>query len=255
MKIGMMNDPQLDAVEEARWAADHGFEFLDLTIEGPAADLDQLDVSALKRVLRAANMGVVGHTAWFLPFASPVERVRRAAVEEVAAALPVFAELGAEFVNVHIVHGVRAFGREAMLHANARSFAELAECAEPHGLRIMVEHPPEASIGVNELHAVLDADERLGFHLDVGHAFVGGDKLDGLLKAFGKRLAHVHFSDNRGRTDDHMPLGAGRIDWQRAVRLLKQAGYDGTITLEVFATDRDLLLWSAERVRKWWAEG
>ncbi len=254
MQLGMMNDPKLDALDEARWAAEHGFDFLDLTIEGPAADLEQLDVAALKQVLHNAGMSVVGHTAWFLPFASPAERVRRAAVAEVAAALPTFAELSARVVNVHIVNGVSSFGRAAMLQANGQSFAELAELAAPHGIQIIVEHPPDKSMSIDDIRKVLDADDRLGFHLDVGHANVGGDRLEGLLKAFGERLAHVHFSDNRGRSDDHMPLGSGRIDWPRAIGMLKAIGYDSTITLEVFATDRDYLLQSAEKVRQWWAD-
>jgi sugar phosphate isomerase/epimerase len=254
MRIGMMNDPRRDALAEVRWAAEHGFEFLDLTIEGPAATLDQIDVRAVRQALGDAGMGVVGHTAWFLPFASPVERVRRAAVEEVAAALPAFAEVGASLVNVHIARGVATFGHESMVRLNAQSFAELAEQAEPYGIRIIVEHPPDLSVNIDDIRAVLQADPRLGFHLDVGHANIGGDRLEGLLKAFGGRLCHVHLSDNRGRDDDHMPLGAGRIDWPRALRLLKERGYDGTMTLEVFAQERDYLLQSAEKVRRWWAE-
>ena len=252
MLIGMMNNPRKDVVEEARWAAEHGFDFLDLTIEGPAADLAQIDVVALKQVLDEANMQVIGHTAWFLPFASPVERVRRAAVEEVAAALPTFAELGVKFVNVHIVRGVSSFGYASMLQLNGKSFAELAELAEPHGIRIMVEHPPEADLHTDDIRKILNADERLGFHLDVGHAHIGRDSLEALLKAFKQRLCHVHVSDNRGRSDDHMPLGAGNIDWLKTIHLLKKSGYDSMITLEVFVEDRDLLLHSAAKFREWW---
>lgn len=254
MQLGMMNDPRRDALDEARWAVAHGFEFLDLTIEGPAAALDQIDPRAIRQALDAAGAGVVGHTAWFLPFASPVERVRRAAVEEVAASLPAFAEVGARLVNVHISRGVGSFGHDRMVQLNGASFAELAELAEPYGIQIMIEHVPMPAIGIDDIRTILAADSRLGFHLDVGHAFVGGDRLEGLLKAFGKQLCHVHLSDNRGREDDHMPLGAGRIDWPRAMRLLKERGYDGTMTLEVFAQDRDYLLQSAEKVRRWWAQ-
>lgn len=252
MLIGMMNDPRKDVLQEARWAVDQGFEFLDLTIEGPEAALGQFDPQALRKVLAQAGMGVVGHTAWYLPFASPVERVRRAAVEEVAATLPVFAEIGAKLVNVHIARGVNTFGPESMLRLNGASFAELAELAQGYGIRIMVEHPPESGVGVDQIETILQADARLGFHLDIGHAHVGGDRLEGLLKAFGDRLCHVHASDNRGFADDHMPLGSGRIDWLRAVRLLKAQGYQGTITLEVFTEDRDYLLQSAEKLRQWW---
>jgi sugar phosphate isomerase/epimerase len=254
MQLGMMNNPQANVLEEARWAADHGFEFLDLTIEGPRAALDQIDPAAIRRLLDQAGMGVVGHTAWFLPFGSPIERVRRAAVEEVAASLPAFAEVGARLVNVHIAKGVGSFGRDSTVRQNGASFADLAERAAPLGIQMMVEHVPDKVTGIDDIRAILDYDRRLGFHLDVGHANIGGDRLEGLLKAFAERLCHVHLSDNRGREDDHMPLGAGRIDWPRAIRLLKRAGYDGTITLEVFSTDRDYLLWSAEKVRKWWAE-
>lgn len=256
MKIGVMNDPKLDVMEEARWAAQHGFDFLDLTIEGPRADLGQFDPAALRALLDEAGLGVVGHTAWFLPFSSPVERVRRAAVEEAAAALPTFAAVGARLVNVHISRGVASFGPAQMLEANRASFAELAARAEPLGIQIIVEHPPEPRVSVEDICAIMDADPRLGFHLDVGHAHVGGSRLAPLLAALGPRLAHVHLSDNKGRTDDHLPLGSGRVDWPEAVRLIKAAGYDGTFTLEVFTPDREFVTRSAQKLRAWWgAEG
>ncbi len=108
MQLGMMNNPQADVMEELRWAAAQGFEFLDLTIEGPRAALHQIDPQAIRQLLDHAGMGVVGHTAWFLPFASPFDRVRQAAVEEVAVALPAFAAVGTRLVNVHIAPGVSA---------------------------------------------------------------------------------------------------------------------------------------------------
>ncbi len=252
MLVGMMNDPKRDAVEETRWAADHGFDFLDLTIEGPKAGLGHINIAEVKQVLHNAGMQVVGHTAWYLPFGSPVERVRRAAVEEVAASLPVFMEVGAPKVNVHITKGIGAFGHASTIQQNGKSFAELAELAEPHGIQIMVEHSPDQGISTDDIRTILEYDPRLGFHLDVGHAFVGGDRLEGLLKALSSRLAHVHMSDNKGRGDDHLPLGAGRINWSKVIRLLKEVGYDGTVTLEVFSDDREYLLKSAEKLRRWW---
>jgi sugar phosphate isomerase/epimerase len=252
MQLGIMNNPQADVLDELHWAAAHGFEFLDLTIEGPRAALEQIDAIQIRQALDQHSMGVVGHTAWFLPFSSPFERVRQAAVAEIGAALPTFAAVGAKFVNVHVAPGVSSFGQAFAQQQNGRSFAELAELAEPYGIRIMVEHVPGRWSNTDDLRAILAHDPRLGFHLDIGHAFVGGDRLESLLKAFGDRLCHVHVSDNRGREDDHLPLGTGRIDWPKAVRLLKQTGYDGTITLEVFSEDRDYLLMSAAKMQEWW---
>jgi sugar phosphate isomerase/epimerase len=254
MQLGMMNDPRLDPLDEARWAALHGFEFLDLTLEGPAASQQQIDVAGLRDVLSDGGLEVVGHTAWYLPFASPVRRVRQAAVDEVAEALGIFAELGARYVNVHMVRGISLFGPESEIQLNGESFAELARLAEPYDITIVVEHPPEAWAGIPEIQRVLAADDRLAFHLDVGHANVARLPLDDLLATFRGRLRHVHMSDNRGHSDDHMPIGAGRVSWSRAVRSLRKVGYDGTITLEVFADDRDYLLLSAKKLRLLWGE-
>jgi sugar phosphate isomerase/epimerase len=257
MQLGMMNDPRLNACTEARWAAAHGFEFLDLTIEGPGAALEQIDVTELQAILASAGMGIVGHTAWYLPFASPLARLRQAAVECVADAFDLFARLGARTVNVHIPAGrqmVHLFKRDDSMRWVAECFAQLAERAAPYNLQIMAEHPPDPGVGISDITSILAVDKRLGLHLDVGHANVGGDKLEGLLDRLGSRLVHVHLSDNRGNNDDHMPLGAGRVDWPRAIRLLKQHGYDGTITLEVFSQDRDYLLLSAQKVRAWWRD-
>jgi sugar phosphate isomerase/epimerase len=39
--------------------------------------------------------------------------------------------------------------------------------------------------------------------------------------------------------DEHLPIGAGTIDFTRIVRALKDIRYHGTITLEVLARDGD----------------
>jgi sugar phosphate isomerase/epimerase len=252
MLIGFMNNPEKNPLAEVRWASQNGFDFVDFTIEGPAAGPEQVDAAAIRAVLDGAGMGAVGHTAWYLPFASPVERVRRAAVEEVAAQLPIFAALGARLVNVHIERGRGAFPNSTVSF-NGRSFAELAGLAAPHGIRIMVEHHPERFCTLAVIREILEADPRLGFHLDVGHAHAAGLDLVQVLATLGDRLCHVHLSDNRGSYDDHMPIGAGTIDWPRSLGLLKASGYDGTITLEVFDQDHDYLLLSVRKVREWWA--
>jgi sugar phosphate isomerase/epimerase len=63
----------------------------------------------------------------------------------------------------------------------------------------------------------------------------------------------VHVSDNRGGEGDlHLPLGAGNIDWRSAIRALKRAGYDGTVTLEVFSREREYLRASKRLWQDWW---
>ena len=65
----------------------------------------------------------------------------------------------------------------------------------------------------------------------------------------------MHLSENDGTADQHLPLGAAprsSTDWPKHMKKLKAAGYDGTITLEVFANDREYLLLSRDLLRRWW---
>src|SRR4051812_29240067 len=138
MQIGMMNHPARDPLREIAWAAEHGFQFIDLTLEHPKAGADTVDAAAIRAALDATGLGVVGHTAWYLPFASPVPRLRAAAVAEVESTLPHFAAVGAAFVNVHpdSGRGTVGIGVEQVLAWNVAACAYLAEAAQAHGLRL-----------------------------------------------------------------------------------------------------------------------
>lgn len=252
MQIGMMNNPAHDPVGEVFWAAEHGFDFIDLTLEHPKASADVLDIAAVRAALDRTGLGIVGHTAPYLPFANAIQRLRAAAVAEVAAQFEIFQRLGATLVNVHPDGGKGNTGQEQSLARNAESFATLAELAEPFGIRVMIENLVGIFEPAAQMRAMLDAHPRLGWHYDIGHAQVRGNRSREYLEVLGDRLAHVHLSDNSGRSDDHLPLGVGRLDWKRLVRGLKRTGYDGRITLEVFADDRDYLTASQRKLRAAW---
>ena len=257
MLVGMMNHPRIDPVVEATWAADNGFEFLDLSLEAPAALPEVLNVKALGEVLQARGLGVVGHTAWYIPFGSPIARLRAAAIAEVSSYFPILAELGADRCNVHADYrSGNLIALEDVIAWNKDCFATLAEKASEFGITVMVEHTPGNPLNSpGAMQAILAADSRLGFHFDAGHAHLdGADKTEAYLALFASRLRHVHLSDNKLRTDDHLPLGAGLISWTRVARLLHAVPYDGTVTLEVFTPDRIYLINSAARWRAWWAE-
>jgi sugar phosphate isomerase/epimerase len=72
------------------------------------------------------------------------------------------------------------------------------------------------------------------------------------MRRYGKRVHHFHFSDNFGQDDDHLKLGAGNIKWERIIKFLKNKGYDGTITVEVFKSGLAGEAESLRKLRRWW---
>jgi len=61
MQIGAMNHPQRDVLDELRWMAEMKLDFVDLTLEPPAAAAWRVDPDAIQRALKELGLGVVGH--------------------------------------------------------------------------------------------------------------------------------------------------------------------------------------------------
>jgi sugar phosphate isomerase/epimerase len=252
MRLGVMNNPTGDPAEEIRIAADNGFEFIDLTLEYPQAHIDIINREAVLGALEETGLGVVGHTAYYLPFASAMGGLRDAAVRDVLGCLDFFKQAGAEIVTLHPDSGAGSIDPATVVSLNALSFKIISDEAEKRGMTAVVENVPGSFSSVETLKALLSAVPGLGFHLDVGHAHIRGNRFARLLGAFKSKLMHVHLSDNRFRADDHMPIGAGNIEWEEVIPALKKAGYDATITLEVFARDRRYVVASKEKVLELW---
>jgi sugar phosphate isomerase/epimerase len=253
-----MNNPMLPLGEELRRIASSGFAIADVTLEPPAAWPVAGDLLAGE--LRNLGLAAVGHTAYYLPIASPFPRVRQAAHVSMLEMFDVFALAGIERVNVHPDPLNRLFAAEEVQARNAEAIAELTAAARERNLIFMVENLGRSLGTVAELRPLFEAAPELRFHLDIGHANLGRrpserSRMYELLEAFGDRLAHVHVSDNLGVDDLHLPLGAGTIDWPAAVRALKDVGWDGSVTLEIFSRDPRHLDLSRQLWLDWWASG
>ena len=256
MLIGAMNHPALPIEHELAWMAGLGLDFVDLTLEPPAAASWQVDPAHLRALLERYGLGAVGHTAYYLPLASPFEPVRQGAVAELRQCLEVFAAVGVQWMNVHPDRNIPMHDRRFVVERNIESLAALVRRGEALGVGVMVENVPGEFNSAEQLGELLDALPGLGLHLDLGHTnlLAPPDTAETILTAYGDRLQHVHLHDNRGGAADlHLPLGAGTVEVLRGLRALRRCGYNGTITLEVFSPDRGLLAFSRDRLREAWA--
>ncbi len=257
MLIGAMNNPMFNPVEEIETFSEYGMDFVDLTLEPQGAYSQTVDVGGIKRALERTGLGIVGHTAYYLPIASPFDDLREAALREIEYDMQIFGELGAPKVNIHAYTQVPMHDNRWIRERNIDAFIRLDETARKCGMKLMLENTPPHFNMPKDLTQVYAAVPDLSFHLDVGHANLETEHnmtLE-LASLFCDRLQHVHFSDNNGgNLDLHLPLGVGNIDWKWIVHILKRVGYDGTITLEVFAPDREYLVFSRDKLKRLWTE-
>jgi sugar phosphate isomerase/epimerase len=255
MQIGAMNHPQAAVADEIRWMAAMGLDFIDLTLEPPAAAIDRVDAAEVRALLADHGMGVVGHTAYYLPLAHPFESVRRGAVEALKQSADAFSRVGARWMNIHPDRHAPMHDRAFYIAKNIESMQEVALACGDCGVGLMIENLPGDYNSPEQLADLLEPLPDLGLHLDIGHANlrVWGNQTEPILDRYAGRLKHVHLHDNKGGDADlHLPLGTGTMDWRRHVESLKRSGYDGTITLEVFTPDRRHFEYSRDVLRAAW---
>ena len=81
--------------------------------------------------------------------------------------------------------------------------------------------------------------------LDIGHSqLLSRENTSfGFIENCFSRIEHVHVHDNRGgkspKDDIHLPLGEGIVDYRRILALLKEKGYESTMTMEVKLADME----------------
>jgi sugar phosphate isomerase/epimerase len=254
MKIGAMNNPAHPVYDEVGLLVDANFDFVDLTIEGPNAL--HVDTEKMRALLDRKGLTITGHTDPCLPYAYPIQGVRDACLKELERSAVIFSKLGAEIMNIHPCYFAPPAMKQALVTSTIEALKPIVEMAASYGLTVVLENFIAPFDQVSNFEMILSEVPGLEVHLDFGHANIGTDNYETFCDQLGAHIRHVHFSDNRSRTDDHMPLGVGHINWKNAVNVLKATGYDDTITLEVFCEDPDMrfkyLNLSRQRVLDLW---
>ena len=94
------------------------------------------------------------------------------------------------------------------------------------------------SVNVVQDEETLAVGDSLQFTLDIGHARINSEGgVEEGFRVLGDNIHHIHFTDNYGKEDDHLPIGDGNIDYSSFFHLIRN--FPHIVTLEVFAPGPD----------------
>jgi len=175
--------------------------------------------------------------------ADPDDRIRhmKGAIERIAPYVPT----GTPFV---VITGAAPGGNTELVYEKClTAFAELAEFAAGHGVRMAYEplnpvlfNTDTALWGLDQaLELVRRVDHpELGICLDTWNIFQTPD-LHNVIRACGERIFLVQVSDwHRPRSGaDRISLGDGSIDNAAIIRTVREAGYARPFVLEIFSSE------------------
>jgi sugar phosphate isomerase/epimerase len=251
MLIGYPNHPRRNFLQEINWIGENNFDFVDVFLEEDEASPININIHESKELLEKYNLNTVGHTAWYLPIGSPNKTIRLTAVKEVCKCFNVFKKLGVNLVTVHADWTSSIFSEDEAINFQSDSLNLLVNRAGEFGLKIIYEPTISKHDNIENISKILKKVSKIYFHLDIGHANLNNNNPIDFIDNFHSKMKHVHMHDNDGIRDLHLPMGCGNVDWRKTISKLKKY-YDGTITLEIFSSDRDFVILSKKKLKTLW---
>jgi sugar phosphate isomerase/epimerase len=123
--------------------------------------------------------------------------------------------------------------------------------AEEHKVVLALEDHPDIGWSVEEFMTIIELvdDPRLKVNLDTSN--VHPDTVLDLTRQVADRVVHMHVKD-RQNNDHSILIGTGEVDLAGIFRILREAGFDGWLSAEAMAGDREKLEKGIKNIRDAW---
>ncbi len=273
MKLGIMTAalPTLDLDTLAGWAADEGFQTLEIAcwprVTGDRRryagvthiDVDKLDAAAVRKSVEGRGLEI-SSLAYYPNNLDPDPKVRADANEHLRKVIVAAAALGVGLVGTFIGRDQNRSVADNLAEVQT-VWPDLVQFAGRHNVTIVIENcpmifsPDEWPGGKNlayspaiwrRLFEIVDADN-FGLNLDPSHLVWQFIDYERAVREFGPRIKHVHAKDmeiDRDGLFEHGVMsagvgwqiprlpGLGEIRWNRFIAALYRIGYDGAISIE-----------------------
>jgi len=250
--------PPADVATLVERIASYGFKLIELNPDLNIFFPNSFNVPAVRRLRELKDSLRLSYTVhlplWSLEPASPVEWVRRAAVEAMVDAVLSLSALEPE---VYVLHATGSLATEFFISDTIPPEARPVMMAgfQRYAARSIEEllnrtQLPPRAIAIETIQFPLDltlalAEEfDLSVCFDTGHVFSrqpGPVDFDETLQKCLPRLAEVHLHDawyrpqpnGPARWADHLPLGEGEIPLESFLKTIRDAGFNGPVVFEL----------------------
>lgn len=226
-------------------ASEMGYHFIELWGGRPhayAPDLLAGDAYGVRRLSEKYGVPVTvytpEHNAYPFNYMCGSTRQWEDAMDYLACGVRAARLLGAEYMLLSVGHGGSAPLPERWERL-VRSLRRLCAAAEQAGQKLLLEPltPWESNTCTRcrELAQVLEEVDSPALYgmCDLVPPFVQGEDPAIYARALGGRLRHLHLVDSDGVSDTHLIPGEGVMDLKKVLAGFREAGYDGTATIEL----------------------
>ncbi len=242
MKLGLISSAWLGSpvshLDGIRKTKQIGFDSID--IFGDPMEMDAAERKAIGAACRDAGLPVISTVVCALGIADFAAVVRRFHIDRAKRFLDFGVELDSR--NLLLVVGEYLWQQEVISPADQWAWAvegvrEIGAYAAAMGREIAIELEPFHLSMVNSVPKMVKFLDDVGIpavkaNVDVSHLALVHAAPEEILSLRG-RIAHVHFSDCDGARHGDLPPGRGVVNFPPYVEALRDAGFDGTVSIEL----------------------
>jgi sugar phosphate isomerase/epimerase len=217
----------------------------------PACLLDE-QKQAIRNALAANRLGVSNVNAfmmnaisdprqryWHPSWIEPDRHYRQIRIDHTVRSLTLARELGSPCITTEPGGPVEpGTSWQAALRLFVEGLKPVAEHAEKEGVLLLVE--PEPGLLIEKADQFLELMQHLdspavGLNFDIGHFYCVGDDPPATVHRLAKYIRHFHLEDIAAtRVHHHLIPGEGAIDFAATFRAIRDIGYQGWITVELY---------------------
>ncbi|MGJ9384795.1 2-keto-myo-inositol isomerase [Salipaludibacillus sp. CF4.18] len=237
----------------------HGYDYIEIrTMDKLPEYLETKSLDDLANYFQSNRIKPLAMNALVF-FNNRNEEDHKKIIDEFKETLENAKKIGAEFiVAVPLVTELKILHKD-IKSSSVEVLKELSDLAKPYGIKVAVEFVGHPQCTVNTFGQAYDIvetvdRENVGVVLDCFHFHAMGSDIEDLKKADVSKIFIVHIDDTEDfpigflRDEDRVWPGQGVIDLQGILSIVKEKGYSGAVSVELFRPE--YYTWEAEEVIK-----
>ena len=259
LKFGMPTLLEMAEIAEcAGLCRELGFDFIEMNMNLPQYQVQNLDAGYLKKVAREYGVGYTIHLDENMNFAEFNPYLADAHIRTVTETIAVAKELEIPVLNMHMPLGVYFTlpeGKVYLLEQYGQLYRQRAEqfrdaCTRAigsSGIRIAVENWSGYAPWQIPVLDILLESPAFGLTFDVGHNFCKQGMDEPVILQRREKLCHMHLHDVRDGCRDHQALGTGDLDIAKCLALAEECATTVVVETKTVAGLRASAAWMKQK--------
>lgn len=235
--------------EQFEYASSHGLKHIEINLSKEYISIETFNtnrISKLKTLSELHNVKLSFHIPFCINISEMLLPLRKKDIRQLLKCIKVASELKVTHITLHVGNffwfPVEPWMRKKALKRFVKSMREILKVCENKNVIVAIENvvpiPNESEYfllgdNIEDFKFIFSQlnSEYLKFCLDTGHANIGEGVLE-YINNFHDKLSCIHYHDNNGSNDEHLPIGTGKVPWEDLAEGLINIKYNGPIISE-----------------------